>query len=104
MEIGDVFVIGNPFEGRNRKSKSGGFYYYKCKTPDKRFIIKRFSGSKLTIYYDDKRTNNGCRCNHCNSKPLIDFEKSVNSNSIVIVESKLERLRDLKLKLLLGKL
>ena len=52
MEIGDVFVIDNLFKGKNRRTKEGN-YYYTCKNPDKRFIIKRFSGTGLTIYYDD---------------------------------------------------
>jgi hypothetical protein len=64
-------------------------------------LIKRFSGTGLTIYYDDNRTNNPCKCNHC-SGPKI--EKTINWDKVVIVETKAQRERDLKLKLILGKL
>ena len=100
MEIGDIFVIGNPYKGRKR-TKEGNYYYCPCKTPDKRFIIKRFSGTGLTIYYDYNRTNNPCKCNHC-SGPKI--EKTINWDRVVIVETRAQRERDLKLKLILGKL
>ena len=99
MEIGDVFVIDNPYKGKRRNKEVN--YHYSCKTPDKRFIIKRFSGTGLTIYYDDNRTNNPCKCNHC-SGPRI--EKSINWDKVLIVETKAQRERDLKLILILGKL
>ena len=89
-----MFVIDNLFKGKNRRTKEGN-YYYTCKNPDKRFIIKRFSGTGLTIYYDDNRTNNPCKCNHCSGHRI---EKTINSGEVLIVETKAQRERDLKLK------
>jgi len=92
MEIGDVFVIDNPFKGKRRNKDN---YYYPCKTPNKRFVIKRFSGTGLTIYYDDNRTNNSCTCSYCLGDKI---EKGINYDKVVIVETKAQRERDLKLK------
>ena len=86
MEIGDVFVIVNNTN-------------VKCKYPNKRFIIKGFSGTGLTVYYDDNRTNNNCKCIFCEKK----IKKDIYHSLINIVETKAQRERDLKLKIILGK-
>lgn len=81
------------------KSKRGGRM---CKDPDKRFIIKSFSASKISVYYEDLRTNNACRCSNC--RTYSDKSKSLKCTgiqNIVIVETRLQRLRELKLKQLI---
>jgi len=88
MEIGDRFIIRNLFRRK---------YYYTCKNPDKEFTIKRITSSKLLVYYDDLRTNNSCNCYNCNQNKI---EKCIDVCSIYIVESKKERDRNLKLKIL----
>lgn len=89
MEIGDRFVIRNSYNKRK--------YYYTCKNPNKEFTIKRITQSKLSVYYDDLRTNNSCKCYNCNQDKT---ERCIGVSCIYIVESKKERDRNLKLKIL----
>jgi len=97
VEIGDVFII-NKLKGS----------FYICKDPNKKFIIQSFSKSGLSVYYVDARTNIKCRCSNCRTWPDYDsysnkFEKvrCIGISQIKIVEKRLERLRDQKLKRLL---
>lgn len=98
MEIGDVFVI-TPFDKLEWYLKTGK-KIIDCKYPDKRFIIKGFSGTTLTVYYNDNRTNNNCLCSHCIGNKI---EKNIGRNLITIVETRIQRERDLKLKRILSK-
>lgn len=68
---------------------------YRCRYPDKTFIVKRLSHSKLSVYYDDKRTSKKCLCDKCSKKGP---EKCVDIKSIIFVCSKLQRDRAAKLK------
>ena len=100
MGIGDVFIIFDKNKGKSRRNIDGVNYFsYTCKDPNKKFIIKRISGSNKTIYYDDNRTNNSCKCHNCRGEK----EKSIHYEEILIVETKFQRERDIKLKLILGR-
>lgn len=93
MEIGDVFII-NKLKGS----------FYICKDPNKKFIIQSFSKSGLSVYYVDDRTNIKCRCSNCRTDPYSNkYERvrCIGISQIKIVEKRLERLRDQKLKRLL---
>lgn len=87
FEIGDIFVIRDPYKKRK--------YYYSCKNPNKEFSIKRITQSRLSVYYDDLRTNNSCKCHNCDQNKI---ERCISVNCIYIVETKKERQRHLKLK------
>ena len=110
--VGDTFIIIN----RHRK----------CKNTKRVFVIK--SHTFGTVTYDDTRTNNNCVCNTCDpnrikreslylnyfypetyaahrNKTFIEsnINKQVSISNIKIIERKLERQREIALKLLLGK-
>ena len=85
------FEIGDSFNIVDRET-----FKYNCK--DQRdFIIKRFSVSGLSAYYDDNRTNKKCRCSACEGS---EVEKCVGLYHMELVSKRLQRDRDLKLKLL----
>jgi peptide methionine sulfoxide reductase MsrA len=113
-EVGDIFII------TNRPKK--------CKNIKREFVIK--SCSFGTITYDDNRTNNNCVCNICDpdnnyrtifpylgntlypdqysnyrTKTFVESNKNkkVSTGCIKVVEKKLERQREIALKLLLRK-
>ncbi len=74
----------------------------KCKYQNITFIIENFSKSKISVYYKDNRTNLKCLCYLCKRKSMVvdgvDEIKSISTYSITIVETKLQRERNLKLK------
>jgi len=99
-EVGDTFII----LGRSPK----------CKNQNKRFVITKIIYDR--VYYDDLRTNNNCGCKICYlykhswvprenlGGEFIkerDTNKNVSLSSIKIVETRLQRLRDIRLKLIL---
>jgi len=82
-----------------RKSKRGGLI---CKYPEKKFIIKSFSASKISVYYDDLRTNNSCKCSNCQTySDKSQNLKCIGIYNIKIIKTRLQRLRDIKLKQLI---
>jgi hypothetical protein len=88
LEIGDSFkIIDTDAFKRN------------CKSPDEIFVVDRFSDSKLSVYYIDTRTKMKCRCNNCFQdvlgKPNM---KCIGVYSIELVEKRIVRIRDEKLK------
>ena len=99
MEIGDLFIIFDKNKGKSRRN-IGVNFSYTCKDPNKKFIIKRLSGSNKTIYYNDNRTNNNCECHNCHNC-IGEKEKSIRYEEILIVETKFQRERDIKLKTIL---
>lgn len=100
MEIGDLFVITRKGRYRNKP----------CPYADKEYVIKSFSKSGGSVYYDDNRTNIKCRCNNCHKtyhREFINGEwvnvsmpRCIGVVDIRIVEKRLERERDIKIKLL----
>jgi len=91
MNIGDRFVIN--YDGLYKVYPK----LIKCKYQDKIFTIDKFSKSKISVYYKDDRTNKKCICSLCNSVSNQGL-KSISIYSIIIVETKLQRERNLKLK------
>lgn len=87
MEIGDKFVI--KYKRKN-----------KCLFPNKEFRIKGFSKSKLSIFYDDLRTNIKCKCSICSN---ASANICLSIENITITISRLNEIRDKKLKILLKK-
>ncbi len=82
-----------------RKSKRGGLV---CKYPDKEFIIKSFSASKISAYYEDLRTNNACKCSNCQTySNKCQNLKCTGIYNIKITKTRLQRLREIKLKQLI---
>ena len=86
-EIGDSFVIINTDCSLNWK--------YKCKD-QKEFIIKSFSKSLLSVYYEDNRTNQKCRCNNCSI--INKGVKCIGVTNIKLVSKRIQRERENKLK------
>ncbi len=83
FEIGDSFIIVDT-----------EYWRYLCKD-QKEFIIKSFSKSGLSIYYEDNRTNPKCGCENC-VKPK--GEKCIGISYVQLVSKRVQRERDLKLK------
>jgi hypothetical protein len=83
-EIGDSFVIIDTEHWK-----------YKCKD-QKEFIIKSFSKSLLSVYYEDNRTNPKCRCNNCSI--INKGVKCIGVNNIELVSKRIQRERENKLK------
>lgn len=90
MQIGDTFIIIH-----SRYSRRGR---YSCKDPNKKFTIGDISKSGLSVYYEDNRTNNKCRCNYCRYQSSI---KCISISNLEIVETKLQKQRNEKLKFIL---
>lgn len=106
INIGDTFKIDHK-KIKMRKP---------CKNPDKVFVVDKISKGGHFVYYIDRRTSVKCKCQYCDggvtnkyrfSNPNNDSEignitRSIGSNIIIIVERKVERDRNLKLKILLS--
>jgi hypothetical protein len=90
--IGDIFIINHK---GIKKTYSG---YGMCKCPLLEFTVVDFSKSKLSVYYDDLRTNRKCGCYRCLD---IKTRKSIGVSDIIIVDNKLSRNRDKKIKQIL---
>ena len=82
------FEIGDSFNIVDRET-----FKYNCKD-QKVFIIKRFSKSGLSVYYDDNRTNKKCRCKACEGVG----EKCIGLYNIELLSKRLQRERNLKLE------
>lgn len=110
IEVGDLFVITRKGRYRNRP----------CPYVDKVFVVKSikvFSNSGLptawgiNVYYDDNRTNIRCKCINCSRVYMrrydeeggwskVEVPRSIGVNDIKVVEKRLARERDIKIKLL----
>lgn len=75
-----------------------------CKYPNKVFVIDHFSKSEQSVYYLDKRTSSKCGCGYCKlynvdkSKIKNGILRSQGINYIIIVETRLQRERNIKLR------
>lgn len=81
-EIGDAFIIIDIPS-----------FKYNCKDR-KEFVIKNFSKSGLSVYYEDNRTNPKCKCNNCS---IIKGVKCIGIVNIELVSTRKQRERDIKL-------
>lgn len=101
------FQIGDEFKIKGIKGRSKSL---KCKYPDKTFTIAKVSNHG-TIYYIDTRTNKKCKCVHCRRPNQSEYDyktgemvqtnlKQLSPFEIILVRSNLQRLREIKLKLL----
>lgn len=81
-EIGDAFVIIDIPS-----------FKYNCKDRNE-FVIKNFSKSGLSVYYEDNRTNKKCKCQQCFKKEKI---KCIGVSNIELVSTRKQRERDIKL-------
>lgn len=88
LEVGDKFIIN---------WKDNIYSNIKpCIKPNKEFIVKKFSKSGISVYFDDNRTNKkGCRCFVCSNK---NIEKCIGISWIMITQKKLSLDRNNKLK------
>ena len=96
IEVGDSFIIN----WKNYPERS------RCKFPNKKFIVKKVHFDE--IHFDDFRTNKKCDCSICNyswimNYPDITTKRKVNISRVIVTEKRLEREREIKLKLILGK-
>lgn len=101
FESGDEFKIDPKYLGR------------RCNAKNKTYIIHHISKYGNLVYYKDNRTNIKCTCsqcrpqNHWGSVPSKDENgnelKSIQIQNIILTQSKLQRNRDIYLKVLLGK-
>ena len=101
FEIGDEFKINHSEIYKNTNVPNR----YKCKYPDKTFIISGFSKSRQSVYYSDKRTSKKCKCSNCSyNNPMLGLgNKCIGIADIILVCSRLQRERDITLKKLFGK-
>jgi hypothetical protein len=101
IEVGDLFVITRKGRHRNRP----------CPYADKVFVVKSFTNTGLGVYYDDNRTNIRCKCINCSKVYIrrydeeggwskVEVPRSIGVNDIKVVEKRLARERDIKIKLL----
>ena len=91
IEVGDEFVIN--WKSINKLYPD----LKKCLYPDKRFIVIDKTKSGLSVYFEDNRTNNNCKCSYC-SKPKDNNRKSIGIVSITLTRKKQAIERDRKLK------
>jgi hypothetical protein len=104
FESGDEFKIDTKYLDR------------RCNAKNKTYIIHHISkhGYGVLVYYRDNRTNIKCNCSQCRptnslgSDPVKDemgdVLKQVHIGNIILIQSKIQRNRDISLKVLLGKL
>ncbi len=101
IEVGDLFVITRKGKYRNRP----------CPYADKVFVVKSFTTDNLSVHYDDGRTNIRCKCINCIKAYVMRYDKEgnwvkmevprmISVDQIKVVEKRLERERDIKIKLL----
>ncbi len=83
FEIGDTFIIID-----------NKYWIYNC-VQQKEFTITDFSKSRLSVYYEDNRTNIKCKCDNC-KRPM--GTKCIGIPSIKLVRTRKQKERDLKLK------
>jgi hypothetical protein len=103
FESGDEFKIDPKYLG------------HRCNAKNKTYIIHHISkhGYGVLVYYRDTRTNIKCTCSQCRptnpwgSAPVKDemgnVLKQVHIGNIILIQSKIQRNRDISLKFLLGK-
>jgi hypothetical protein len=102
FEAGDEFKIDPKYLGQ------------RCCAKNKTYIIDHLSKSGNLAYYIDSRTNIKCKCHQCRpyvspwgGQPVKDEDgtilKQINIENIILIQSKIQRNRDIYLKVLLGK-
>ena len=69
--------------------------------PNKEFIVESLSKSEISVYYRDNRTNNKCRCNRCQNDPFNKGLKCIGMVDIIVVETRIQRERDIKINQLI---
>jgi hypothetical protein len=89
IEIGDKFIINWKY------IKSIYPYLTICKDPYKEFVAKRFTKSKISIYFDDNRTNKKCKCQICIKS---EIEKSIGVSYCILTIKRIAIERHNKLK------
>lgn len=116
-EVGDVFIITRKSPPYSTAYNGGRYRNQPCLYVDKRYIIKSFSKSGLSVYYEDNRTNIKCKCNNCRVSATAGLEygyddkgnwgivgrstvRCIGISDIKIVEKRVQRDRDIKIKLL----
>ena len=77
VEVGDVFIIKNTYYWHNKPRT-------RCLNPNKTFRVLQHSKSKLSVYYNDNRTNNPCKCSNCRLNQSI---RCIAINDIKVVET-----------------
>jgi len=94
FEPGDEFKINPKYLGR------------RCNAKNKTYLIHHISKYGNLVYYKDMRTNVKCTCSQCR-QPVKDEDgiilKQINVENIILIQSKIQRNRDISLKVLLGK-
>lgn len=93
MDIGDSFKIKKEYLDP----------VVKCKYPNKIFVIDHFSKSGYTLFYTDTRTSSKCDCMRCTRVGMEVYldgrvVRSIDPKFVTIVETKIQRRRNLKLK------
>ena len=103
FQIGDEFKI-KPIQSRSKNVR--------CKYPDKTFTVEKIAKSwGGSIFYKDTRTNKKCKCSYCKSNIHKEYNhqtgemvdtglKLISPFEIILIRSNLQRIRELKLKLL----
>jgi hypothetical protein len=102
FEPGDEFKINPKYLGR------------RCNAKNKTYLIHHISKYGNLVYYKDMRTNVKCTCSQCRpyvspwgGQPVKDEDgiilKQINVENIILIQSKIQRNRDIYLKVLLGK-
>jgi hypothetical protein len=92
VEIGDIFIINHK---GIKKVYSG---YGMCRCYKQEFEVSKFTKSKLSVYYDDLRTNRKCSCPSCRDK---NKTKCIGVDNIIIIDTKVSRVRDKKINKIL---
>lgn len=96
FQIGDEFKINHSEIYKVMRTSNR----YKCKDPDKTFIVSKLSHSRSSVYYIDGRTSRKCLCRQCDDKKI---EKCIGISDIILVSPKIQREREIQLKKLFGK-
>lgn len=100
FESGDEFKIDPKYLGRH------------CNAKNKTYIIHHLNKYGSLVYYKDGRTNIKCTCSQCRPQSQWDLArvkdenkelKCIHIQNIILTQSKVQRNRDIYLKVLLGK-
>ncbi len=99
FQIGDSFRI----VGKTKKP---------CRYKDKVFVVSKISKGGIYIYYEDYRTSMKCNCRFCSTDKYLsiidnkvhehDKNRQIHVDEIELVDNKIQRERNLKLKIILN--
>lgn len=98
--------IGDTFKINHKKLK----LRRPCKNPDKVFVVDQISKSRVSVHYIDRRTSIKCKCYYCDTNKyrlpdnseIGNITRTISADYTIIIERKVERERNLKLKILLN--